>query len=96
MLTRIATALGAVAALALSVGASGAQTNLKWAHVYETSEPFHTEVGVGGGEIEKRTEGRYHIDVFPASQLGKESDINQGANPGHGGHHHLRIELRGS
>ena len=34
------------------------------------------------GEIEKRTNGRYHIDVFPASSLGKESDINQGLTLG--------------
>ena len=34
------------------------------------------------GEIEKRTSGRYHIDVFPASSLGKESDINQGLTLG--------------
>ena len=30
------------------------------------------------GEIGKRTNGRYAIDVYPASQLGKETDINQG------------------
>ena len=48
------------------------QTKLKWAHVYETSEPFHTESVWAAQEIEKRTNGRYHIDVFPASQLGKE------------------------
>ena len=33
-------------------------------------------------EIEKRTNGRYHIHVFPASSLGKESDINQGLTLG--------------
>ena len=54
-----------------------AQTKLKWAHVYETSEPFHS-VGLGRGEIGKRTNGRYQIDVYPASQLGKETDINRG------------------
>jgi len=33
-----------LAALALAAASSGAlaQTKLKWAHVYETSEPFHT------------------------------------------------------
>src|SRR3954451_6570697 len=54
------------------------QTKLKWAHVYETSEPYHKWSVWAAGEIEKRTQGRYHIDVFPASSLGKESDINQG------------------
>ena len=55
-----------------------AQTTLKWAHVYETSEPFHTESVWAAQEIEKRTDGRYHVDVYPASQLGKETDLNQG------------------
>jgi tripartite ATP-independent transporter DctP family solute receptor len=82
MLGRFGTLLGAVAALALGMSGAAAQTNLKWAHVYETSEPFHTESVWAAGEIEKRTEGRYHIDVFPASQLGKEADINQGLTLG--------------
>jgi tripartite ATP-independent transporter DctP family solute receptor len=78
---------GLAAALALGLAAMGGQamaaaTNLKWAHVYETSEPFHTESVWAAGEIEKRTDGRYHIDVFPASQLGKETDINQGLSLG--------------
>jgi len=74
--------MGAVAALALSAAAAQAQTALKWAHVYETSEPFHTESVWAAEEINKRTNGRYKIDVFPASQLGKEADINQGLKLG--------------
>ncbi|WP_256473244.1 sialic acid TRAP transporter substrate-binding protein SiaP [Phyllobacterium sp. 21LDTY02-6] len=62
--------------------AAHAQTTLKWAHVYETSEPFHTESVWAAEEIAKRTNGRYKIDVFPASQLGKEADINQGLRLG--------------
>jgi TRAP-type C4-dicarboxylate transport system substrate-binding protein len=72
----------AIAAISMTAGAAMAQTNLKWGHVYETSEPFHTESVWAAEEIEKRTEGRYHIDVFPASQLGKEADINQGLTLG--------------
>jgi len=72
--------LGAIA-LAVS-GSALAQTKLKWAHVYETSEPFHTQSVWAAQEIEKRTNGRYHIDVYPASQLGKENDINQGLTLG--------------
>nr|WP_233575909.1 sialic acid TRAP transporter substrate-binding protein SiaP [Noviherbaspirillum saxi] len=55
-----------------------AQTKLKWAHVYETSEPFHKWSVWAADEIGKRTNGKYKVDVFPASQLGKENDINQG------------------
>ncbi|HSV17650.1 MAG TPA: sialic acid TRAP transporter substrate-binding protein SiaP [Casimicrobiaceae bacterium] len=75
--------LAAVAVIALTAGGpAAAQTKLKWAHVYETSEPFHKWSVWAAQEIEKRTNGRYHIDVFPASTLGKESDINQGLTLG--------------
>jgi tripartite ATP-independent transporter DctP family solute receptor len=54
-----------------------AQTKLKWAHVYETPEPYHTEAVWAAGEITKRTNGKYQIEVFPASQLGNENQINE-------------------
>ncbi|MER8500361.1 MULTISPECIES: sialic acid TRAP transporter substrate-binding protein SiaP [unclassified Mesorhizobium] len=60
------------------MASASAETVLKWAHVYETTEPFHTESVWAADEIKKRTQGRYAIDVYPASQLGKEADINQG------------------
>jgi tripartite ATP-independent transporter DctP family solute receptor len=63
-------------------GLAQAQTKLKWAHVYETSEPFHKWSVWAGDEIKKRTNGRYEVQVFPASTLGKESDINQGLTLG--------------
>jgi tripartite ATP-independent transporter DctP family solute receptor len=59
-----------------------AQTKLKWAHVYETSEPYHTESVWAAAEIKKRTNGKYDIQVFPASSLGKETDLNQGMTLG--------------
>ena len=68
--------------LAAALGTADAQTKLKWAHVYETSEPFHKYALWAGDEIKKRTNGRYEIQVFPASSLGKESDINQGLTLG--------------
>ncbi|MBT9371750.1 sialic acid TRAP transporter substrate-binding protein SiaP [Rhizobium sp. CSW-27] len=79
---RLTAFLGATAAILASALAAQAQTALKWAHVYETSEPFHTESVWAAKEIEKRTNGRYKIDVFPASQLGKEADLNQGLKLG--------------
>ncbi|WGF90436.1 sialic acid TRAP transporter substrate-binding protein SiaP [Marinivivus vitaminiproducens] len=75
-------AMSALAAFLMGAAGASAQTTLKWAHVYETSEPFHTESVWAAEEIERRTEGRYHIDVYPASQLGKELDINQGLQLG--------------
>src|SRR6476661_486542 len=71
----------ALLALALSTGAT-AQTKLKWAHVYETSEPYHTAAVWAAAEIKKRTSGKFDIEVFPASTLGKETDINQGLTLG--------------
>ncbi|MEN9543450.1 MAG: Sialic acid-binding periplasmic protein SiaP precursor, partial [Pseudomonadota bacterium] len=50
----------AVAALA-ATGATFAQTKLKWAHVYETSEPYHTESVWAAEEIKKRTNGKFEI-----------------------------------
>ncbi|WP_137131054.1 sialic acid TRAP transporter substrate-binding protein SiaP [Rhizobium sp. FY34] len=76
------TLLGAAAVIVVSTVAAHAETALKWAHVYETSEPFHTDSVWAAQEIAKRTNGRYKIDVFPASQLGKEADINQGLKLG--------------
>jgi tripartite ATP-independent transporter DctP family solute receptor len=70
------------AALIAATNVGLAQTKLKWAHVYETSEPFHTASVWAAGEINKRTSGRYQIDVYPSSQLGKEADINQGLSLG--------------
>src|SRR3954464_2531015 len=74
-----------IAACALAATAAGpafAQTQLKWAHVYETSEPYHKWSVWAADEIKKRTNGRYEVQVFPASSLGKESEINQGLTLG--------------
>ncbi|MBR0557851.1 sialic acid TRAP transporter substrate-binding protein SiaP [Ciceribacter sp. L1K23] len=79
---RLKTLMGAAAVIMASTLSAHAETLLKWAHVYETSEPFHTESVWAAEEIAKRTEGRYKIEVFPASQLGKEADINQGLKLG--------------
>jgi tripartite ATP-independent transporter DctP family solute receptor len=66
-----------VLALAAFSTAAIAQQKLKFAHVYETSEPYHTHAVWAAGEIAKRTANRYTWDVFPASQLGNETQINQ-------------------
>lgn len=76
----LALALGA-ALLPFAFGAK-AQTTLKWAHVYEVNEPYHSWALWAAEEIKKRTDGRYAIEVYPASSLGKESDINEGLGLG--------------
>ena len=69
-------------AAVIAGGPALAQQKLKWAHVYETSEPYHTESVWAAAEIKKRTNGKFDIEVFPASTLGKETDINQGLTLG--------------
>ena len=82
MIRRNFTWLAALAAATALASPAAAQTKLKWGHVYETSEAFHIESLWAAGEFAKRTSNKYQIEVFPASQLGKETDINQGLSLG--------------
>ncbi len=76
-------ALGATLIIAATLaGPAAAQTKLKWAHVYEIAEPYHTQALWAAEEIKKRTTGKYEIGVFPASQLGNENQINEGLGLG--------------
>jgi tripartite ATP-independent transporter DctP family solute receptor len=51
---------------------------LKFGHVYEVSEPYHKWALWAADEVKKRTNGRYEVQVFPSSSLGKEQDLYQG------------------
>ena len=82
MKTILKTAVLAASVLALGIGAASAQIKLKFGHVYETSEAFHIEALWTAQDFAKRTNNKYQIEVFPASQLGKETDINQGLSLG--------------
>jgi len=75
-------ALAITAAGLLGSATVYAQQKLKWAHVYETSEPYHKWSVWAAEEIKKRSNGKFDIQVFPASTLGKETDINQGMTLG--------------
>ncbi|MDP3760590.1 MAG: sialic acid TRAP transporter substrate-binding protein SiaP [Ramlibacter sp.] len=79
---KLVAASALLATIAMPFGVAQAQTKLKWAHVYETSEPYHKWSVWAGEEFKKRTNGKFEIQVFPASSLGKESDINQGLQLG--------------
>src|SRR5258706_2570995 len=76
MKTRL-TKIIAAALFAALPAIAPAQQKLKFAHVYETSEPYHTAALWAAGEIAKRTGNRYAVEVFPASSLGNETQINQ-------------------
>jgi len=71
----------ASAALAVAGSANAART-LQFAHVYEIATPYHQVMLKAAEELEKRTEGRYDMKVFPASSLGKETAINEGLSLG--------------
>jgi len=62
----------------VGTGIAQAQEVLRWAHVFEVSEPYHTQSVWAAEEIGKRSDGRYKVEVYPASQLGKEVDLVQG------------------
>ena len=79
---KLAAASALLATIVMPFGVAHAQTKLKWAHVYETSEPYHKWSVWAADEFKKRTNGKFEIQVFPASSLGKESDINQGLQLG--------------
>ncbi|MCB1422584.1 MAG: sialic acid TRAP transporter substrate-binding protein SiaP [Nitratireductor sp.] len=72
-----------LAALAVCMAASGAMAaTLKWAHVYEEGSDYHKQALWAAEEVKKRTDGRVEIQVFPASSLGKEVEINEGLGIG--------------
>ena len=75
-------ALAVAAVFTFAATPALAQTKLKWAHVYEVAEPYHTNALWAADEIKKRTSGRYEIGVFAASQLGNENQINEGLGLG--------------
>ena len=70
------------AAVAATAAPALAQQTLSWAHVYEVSEPYHAWAVWAGEELARRTDNRWTIQVYPASSLGKEVDINEGLGLG--------------
>ncbi|MGE0286838.1 MAG: sialic acid TRAP transporter substrate-binding protein SiaP [Bradyrhizobium sp.] len=80
--TRRAVLSAAFVVASIVAGPASAQTKLKWAHVYEVAEPYHTQAVWAAGEIKKLTNGKYDIEVFAASQLGNENQINEGLGLG--------------
>ncbi|MDB6176389.1 sialic acid TRAP transporter substrate-binding protein SiaP [Paracoccus sp. Z330] len=60
----------------------GLAETLKFAHVYETGHPLHQGALRVAEEVEKATEGRVTIEVYPASQLGEELALSEGLTLG--------------
>ncbi len=73
---------GAVGAMLLAGPALAETKVLKWADVYEAGEPYNTCAVAASDKLKKATDDRYSIQVYPASSLGKETDINEGLSLG--------------
>ncbi|OSQ48330.1 sialic acid TRAP transporter substrate-binding protein SiaP [Thalassospira alkalitolerans] len=56
---------------------SSAQEILKFGHVYESATPYHQAALRAADAFKAATNGAYEIQVFPASQLGNESALNE-------------------
>jgi tripartite ATP-independent transporter DctP family solute receptor len=78
---KLAIALTALGAAMLGATGASAET-YKWAHVYEPDSSYHKWATWAADQIREKTDGRVDIQVFPASQLGNESDINEGLTIG--------------
>ena len=59
-----------------------AQTKLRFAHTITTEDSMHLAALEFAKKIEQRTGGAIHIDVFPAGQLGNDSQILDGVKLG--------------
>lgn len=71
-------ALSLAGALVLATGSSAfAQETLRFGHVYEADTPYHEAALRASDAFFEATDGRYRIEVFPASQLGGESALNE-------------------
>ena len=86
--------LATIAALAMLASAATAQTKLNWAHVYEVTEPFHTESVWAAEEIGKRTDGPLRGRGLPRLAARQGGRHQPGPEARHRRHHHLRLELR--
>ncbi|MEM9630346.1 MAG: sialic acid TRAP transporter substrate-binding protein SiaP [Pseudomonadota bacterium] len=75
-------ALGAACALGVLTLSAKAQDVLRFGHVYEASTPYHAAAVRAAEQLEKATDGRYKMEVFPASQLGKETALNEALSLG--------------
>ncbi|QHQ35368.1 sialic acid TRAP transporter substrate-binding protein SiaP [Algicella marina] len=82
MIARTLRTIVACAAVGAVWVGSVSAADLKWAHVYETDSSYHKWALWAAEEVSTRTEGRVNIEVFPASSLGNESDINEGLTLG--------------
>ena len=71
-----------VALVGITATAANAQQVLKFAHVYESTTPYHASALRAAQAFSKATDNRYKMEVYPASQLGKETALNEALSLG--------------
>lgn len=82
MIGRSFTSALLAAAVSCTLVGGAFAADLKWAHVYEEGSTYHKWANWAAEQIKAKTDGRVNITVFPASSLGKESEINEGLTIG--------------
>lgn len=68
--------------LAFSITPFAQADNFVFGHIYEASHSHHKWAQWAAEEIEKRSDGRHQVEVFPSSQLGNEVELNEGLDLG--------------
>lgn len=64
-----------LAACFVAAAAMGWSLEMKLAHVYESTHPYHIGSEWAAEEVAKATEGRVTIKVYPSSTLGSENEL---------------------
>jgi len=67
---------------AMLVGAQASEVTINVGHVTQTSHPFHTGAVMFKEAVEKATDGRVEIKLFPARQLGDDKQLLEGTRLG--------------
>ncbi len=66
-----------VASPLVSSQAWAQQKVLRFGHLHSVDSPIHKGVAKAAEEVEKQTQGRYKINIFPSSQLGQAREMVQ-------------------
>jgi tripartite ATP-independent transporter DctP family solute receptor len=77
MTTKSGFGLAAMLATASFATTAYSQEVLKFGHVYEAGTPYHQAALRAAEAFSEATDGAFEIEVFPASQLGNETALNE-------------------
>lgn len=69
--------VGAAVAALVASPAMAQQKVLRFGHLHSVDSPVHKGIAKAAEEVEKATQGRYKINIFPSSQLGQAREMVQ-------------------